>query len=180
MIKKRRKICSHGFVNCLQCKKIKTDAKYERLTKNSSELTKKRKEAKLSKGEVEVSKALDYLCLKYEREKAFKGLYNHNNRYLLYFDFYIPSENLCIEFDGAQHYSVDKKESEKVNDFKKNMFCKKNNINLLRIKYTDIDKVESIIVDRLLLLKSKVPKSEVPKHTSNYSSNSESDLWESL
>jgi very-short-patch-repair endonuclease len=180
----KRSCREHGFSNCITCKEIKLNTKHERLSKKSESLTKKRKESKLSKGETEVAKVLESLYLTYEREKSFKGLYNHNNRSLLYYDFYIPSKNLCIEFDGSQHYAVDKKESEQVNDFKKNMYCKKNNINLLRIKYTDIDKVESIIIERLDLLSSKgLDKDKtIFNHKSNgfLFSSKDNDLWDSL
>ena len=66
------------------------------------------------------------------------------------FDFYIPQYNLCIEFDGKQHFiptdfKSNSTEEEKLKYFElvqmrdniKTDYCKNNNINLLRIKYTE-------------------------------------------
>ena len=68
----------------------------------------------------------------------------------LRFDFYIQQYNLCIEFDGEQHFEKvnwtgkmtdeEMEENLKLNQFRdqiKNDYCKNNNINLLRIKYTE-------------------------------------------
>ena len=68
----------------------------------------------------------------------------------LRFDFYIQQYNLCIEFDGEQHFEkvnwngkmTDEELEEnlklnKLRDQIKNDYCKNNNINLLRIKYTE-------------------------------------------
>ena len=67
------------------------------------------------------------------------------------FDFYLPKYNLCIEYDGEQHFNAHsfncKKESKKQrlenlkklqsHDQIKNNYCKSHNINLLRIKYDE-------------------------------------------
>lgn len=59
------------------------------------------------------------------------------------FDFYLPSYNLVIEYDGEQHYHPVKmfggKESYEYihrHDLIKNKYCENNGINLLRIPYT--------------------------------------------
>ena len=46
-------------------------------------------------------KILEFLNIKYEEQKTFEGL-----KYIgkLRFDFYLPDYNLCIEFQGKQHY----------------------------------------------------------------------------
>ena len=64
------------------------------------------------------------------------------NKKLLKFDFYLPNLNLCIEYDGKQHYfPVDYfggiralKEIQK-RDQIKNEYCREHHIDLLRIKY---------------------------------------------
>lgn len=68
------------------------------------------------------------------------------------FDFYMPDYNLCIEFDGEQHYKAfDYFGGEKyfkltqTRDKIKNKFCKDNNVNLLRIPYYEIDNVNRIL-----------------------------------
>lgn len=68
----------------------------------------------------------------------------------LRFDFYIQRYNLCIEFDGEQHFEKvnwdgkmtdeEMEENLKLNQFRdqiKNDYCKKNRINLLRIRYDE-------------------------------------------
>mgnify|MGYP001766946401 CR=1 FL=1 len=75
------------------------------------------------------------------RQKKFKDC-----RYIkiLSFDFYLPEKNLCIEYDGEQHYKPIKyfggNEAfikTQMRDKIKTDFCIKNNINLLRIKYNE-------------------------------------------
>ncbi len=69
----------------------------------------------------------------------------------LKFDFYLYDYNICIEFDGAQHYAKNKKESYfydktiKERDNIKTEYCKKNNIKLIRIKYHSIKNIDSIL-----------------------------------
>jgi len=72
------------------------------------------------------------------------------------FDFYLPDYNTCIEYDGEQHfYPIDlsfgqltKKEIKekfqqtKLRDQIKNIFCKNNNIELIRISYKQNTKKE--------------------------------------
>lgn len=59
------------------------------------------------------------------------------------FDFYLPEYNLCIEFDGEQHFSprrdgnIDRFDGIQVRDEIKNNFCVKNNINIERISYVE-------------------------------------------
>ena len=94
-----------------------------------------------SKGEIEISSYLDYLGISYKRQQKFKDCINERS---LPFDFYIPEYNICIEFDGKQHFvPVDRfggeagLEKVKINDNIKNKYCSDNNIKLYRIKYTD-------------------------------------------
>lgn len=82
---------------------------------------------------------------KYEfiQEAKFDTCKNIN---VLPFDFYLPKYNTIIEYDGRQHFnasfSSDKERASiklkqtQYNDNIKNEWCKNNNINLLRIKYT--------------------------------------------
>ena len=82
-------------------------------------------------------------------KKTFQDLKSSHNAYLR-FDFYIPSKNLCIEFDGKQHFepydfsgkltkkeTLNEFENLKIRDKLKNDYCNKNNIKLLRIKYNE-------------------------------------------
>jgi len=94
-----------------------------------------------SKGELEISKYLESLEIKYEEQKIFKDCKNISS---LKFDFYLPKHNICIEYDGIQHFKPLKyfggeKAYNKIknNDIIKNNFCEKNNINLIRISYLE-------------------------------------------
>ena len=60
------------------------------------------------------------------------------------YDFYLPERNMCIEFDGEQHFrpveffgGEDAFKLRKKKDKIKNEYCEKNNIYLLRIKYDE-------------------------------------------
>jgi hypothetical protein PPSC2_p0627 len=80
----------------------------------------------------------------------------------LLFDFYIPSKRMAIEFDGEQHFrpvkfgwSKDELADERFeracrNDAIKNQYCTDHNICLVRIPYTDFDKIEEILDKHLL------------------------------
>ena len=70
----------------------------------------------------------------------------------IYFDFHLPEKNLLIEFDGKQHFNSIKYfggeegfKKTKANDEIKNCFAKENNINLLRIRYDEINHIEEIL-----------------------------------
>ncbi len=98
---------------------------------------------KESKGERLVSNILESLNLKYIPQKTFNNL---RYKYLLHFDFYIPSLNVCIEFDGEQHFRPvmgwggdELFKNVQHRDNLKNEYCKNNNIPLLRISYIDYD-----------------------------------------
>lgn len=101
-----------------------------------------------SKGEVMIMDILDKYSLKYEREYKFGGCLFVKQ---LSFDFFIPALNMCIEYDGVQHFkSVDFFGGDSHFEYVKNLdkikddFCWNMGIFLLRIKYTDND-IESII-----------------------------------
>lgn len=92
-----------------------------------------------SKGEEKIKFFLDNNNIKYVTQKTFKNCKNKNN---LKFDIYISELDLCIEYDGKQHYSPIKffggehsLNKQKENDKIKNEYCKQNNIHLLRIRY---------------------------------------------
>ena len=73
------------------------------------------------------------------------------------FDFYLPAYNLCIEFDGEQHFKSIKHFGgekrlliQKIKDNIKTEYCKNNNIKLLRIPYYDFNNIEKIL-EKILL-----------------------------
>lgn len=112
-------------------------------------------ESSYSKGEMVIKDFLDNNNIKYIQEKTFNGCryYNH-----LRFDFYLPDYNCCIEFDGKQHYEIveyfggyETFINTKIRDTVKNVYCKENNIYLLRIPYWEFDNIENILRNELNL-----------------------------
>lgn len=109
-----------------------------------------------SKGERAVRLYLEKNNIEFKQEYRFDDC-----RYkdFLRFDFYIPSLNLCIEFDGEQHYKANdyfgKKEFEltQKRDRIKNNYCEEKGIGLLRIPYWEIDNVDKILNKELKKLR---------------------------
>jgi len=104
-----------------------------------------------SKGNKAVRKFLDEYKIDYKKEYKFKDC---KNKRRLPFDFYLPDYNICIEFDGRQHYEIVKdmggeKEyiQRVINDNIKNQYCKNNNIPLIRIR--DIKQIPNILKNKL-------------------------------
>lgn len=109
----------------------------------------------ISKGERKIRKSLTDNSIEFITEYKFKDC---KNKFELPFDFYLPNYNLCIEYDGEQHYSLDSFSKDllylmnlKRRDNIKTKYCKDNNIDLLRIPYWDFDNIESIIKQKLKL-----------------------------
>lgn len=111
---------------------------------------------KTSKGESKIYSFLSNINIKYITQHKFKEC-----RYIrqLKFDFYLPEYNICIEYDGIQHYKpVDvfggEEDHKKVlmYDSIKTKYCQENNIKLIRIKYTEFDKIEEILSRELKLI----------------------------
>ncbi len=108
----------------------------------------------ISLGESAISKYLNNIGISYMTEVRFKDCIHKNQ---LPFDFHIPELNLCIEFDGIQHYKPvehfggqENFKLTKKRDEIKNKYCADNNIRLIRIAYFDIDNIKTIL-DKLLL-----------------------------
>ena len=100
-----------------------------------------------SNGEKLIKQILDKYNISYEYNKSINGLISNKNKPLR-FDFII-NNNICIEFDGRQHYDINSKyynESQIENDNLKNIFCEENNIPLLRIKSYSKLQIEKEII----------------------------------
>lgn len=95
--------------------------------------------------------------IQYERQKTFKNCINPKTNRHLRFDFYLQQYNLCIEYDGSQHFKKhkiwdtrDPLENRQYRDAIKNQFCEDNNINLIRIPYTESKKIDDNYIMQLL------------------------------
>lgn len=97
-----------------------------------------------SKGERQVRQWLEKYNITYIYQKSFMNCKDKNP---LPFDFYIDKYNLCIEFDGIQHFEpIDfagkgnewaqkQFQTTQKHDALKTQYCKDNNMHLLRIPY---------------------------------------------
>lgn len=108
---------------------------------------------KQSKGEKEIKRILDELKIEFVQQKTFDGC---EFKRLLKFDFYLPSINCCVEFQGRQHYvPIDLFGGEegfkvsKLRDSIKRKYCKLNNIKLVEIKYNEYDNIQDILYNLL-------------------------------
>ena len=109
-----------------------------------------------SKGENAIRNILDELDVYYEEQFSFDDLKLDR---VFHFDFYVNVNNnvLLIEYDGELHFkpfsqsetSIKKFEMTQLRDSMKNEYCKKNNINLLRIKYTEFKNIKDIITNEI-------------------------------
>lgn len=108
-----------------------------------------------SKGELMIESVLN------NGKVAFINQYRFNDCILkkpLPFDFYLPELNVCIEYDGIQHFepvSVFGGEEEfgrvRVRDKIKDEYCNKNGIKLIRIPYWEFENIENILINELKL-----------------------------
>lgn len=97
-----------------------------------------------SKGERQTRQWLEKHNIKYEYQKPFDDCKDIK---ALPFDFYLPEYNICIEYDGEQHFrpvkfdgkddkiAIEQFERTKYHDVIKTKYCKDNDICLLRIPY---------------------------------------------
>ena len=122
---------------------------FEQIASNHMNLGRGCSKCTESKGEKYISNYLDIIEVNYVQQHKFNDC---RNIYPLPFDFYLPKYNICIEFDGKQHFvaneffggDVEFKKRQN-NDKIKNIYCNENKINLLRISYDKIDDIENII-----------------------------------
>lgn len=97
----------------------------------------------ISKGEREIDKFLHNNNIEHKHQKRFDDCRDLNP---LPFDFYLPDCNVCIEFDGRQHYEpVERFGGEEAlkltqyHDSIKNNYCMSNGLMLLRIGFWNDD-----------------------------------------
>jgi len=112
-----------------------------------------------SLGENKIETILKNKQVEFDRQKRFDEC---KYKYTLPFDFYLKKTNTCIEYDGEQHFKSIKRfggnkglKIRKKRDRIKNKFCKKNNIELLRIRFD-----ENLEKKLLNFLKKKIISNE--------------------
>lgn len=105
-----------------------------------------------SRGEKAVREWLEANGVEYETQKRFIDC-GGNRPYP--FDFYLPKQNICIEYDGSQHYEQSRLlgdlELIRARDAAKTKYCESKGIQLIRIPYTafdDIPKILSMLIPR--------------------------------
>lgn len=103
---------------------------------------------KESKGEKTIARYLEDHNIYFKTQYRFPDCKDKRS---LPFDFYLPEYNMCIEYDGEQHFKPIGRwkgakgfEDIKRRDNIKNSYCKDNGIGLTRIKYTETD-ISSIL-----------------------------------
>lgn len=111
-----------------------------------------------SKGERRIREYLDDINIEFVPQKEFDNLIGTGGGNLSY-DFYLPKQNILIEYQGKQHEQFVKMiHLEKENflkqlehDRRKREYAEIHNIKLLEIWYWDFDKVEKILDMEVLL-----------------------------
>lgn len=112
----------------------------------------------ISKGEEFIRNYLNSKDIRYEYQKNISGT-------KLKMDFFIPRLNLCIEYDGIQHFKPRTKFGGEVEyqrqlsrDNLKDEYCQKNNIKIVRISYKNFTKLKQILDDITVVEKLKYIK----------------------
>lgn len=154
---------SHGYILLSQESDYKNqNSKLKALRPNNHEYKffinnfkkgKRCNKCNMSGGEQEIERTLNKYSVDYTFNYKFTDKYIKNKPY----DFYIPCLDLCIEYDGQQHYHMQFGKSlldlmnQKYIDDIKSEYCWCNDIRLIRIPYWDFDNIEEIIVNELNL-----------------------------
>lgn len=113
----------------------------------------------MSRNEKRIEDYLKSMKIDFKREKTFPDCRDKNP---LPFDFYLPRYNLCIEFDGEQHFNDHMYKTRCINnpnihlqytqrhDQIKNQYCQNNRIHLLRIPYYKENHIEELINNKII------------------------------
>jgi len=113
-----------------------------------------------SKGEARISEILNKHDINFIREHSFGDC---RNIYPLPFDFYLPENEIFIEFQGNEHYESikffggdEKFKQRQINDKIKREYCKDKK--LIEIPYWEFDNIEEILTKELNLQNEAVVK----------------------
>ena len=113
--------------------------------------------SKISRGELSIKNVLDLYNVNYKQEYWF---FECRDKHPLPFDFYLPDYNICIEYQGEQHYKpVSRFGGEEsfssliYHDQIKRNYCINNNICLIEIPHWEYKNIEHILIEKLNLNK---------------------------
>lgn len=108
-----------------------------------------------SLGELFLSRIFDDNKIKYQIEYKFENCRGIGNKKLP-FDFYLYDYGILVEFDGRHHFEAVEAfggekalKKQKITDEIKNNFCRDNNLELIRIKYSSKEKDSQELLFRL-------------------------------
>lgn len=111
----------------------------------------------VSKGEEKIASIINNLNLDFTQQYSPADCINPETNRRFRFDFYITKYNLCIEYDGEQHFkdaggwfNNHSLEQIKKYDKLKNEYCKLHNIALIRIPYYDFNKINDKYLIQLI------------------------------
>lgn len=103
-----------------------------------------------SLGENKIRTYLENNCINFIQQHKFQDC---KDILPLPFDFYLSDYNICIEFDGEQHFrpafGEESFQKTVLHDNIKNNYCKENDIPLIRISYKDMDNIEQILNEKI-------------------------------
>jgi hypothetical protein len=114
----------------------------------------------LSKGESKIREFLHKSNIEYIEQKSFDDCINPLTKRKLKYDFYIPSRNILIEYDGEQHYrpayfgtykqTMSDTEALACRDQIKTQYARDKKIQLIRIPYTEFNNIETTLLQKFL------------------------------
>ncbi len=111
-------------------------------------------------GETQIQNVLDDHNISYASEYVFSDCKYYKS---LRYDFYCHDLNLCIEYDGIQHFKPieffggEKSfQSQKYKDKIKTEYCTEHDIHLLRIPYTSINNTQEILSNKITELEESL------------------------
>jgi len=152
-----------GVATVVQAKRIKgvlyVDGQADSIF-NKANKQKKRKRQKEttqpSVGETLIANWFKERNIKFDKEKTFKDLISPISELQLRMDFYLlyKMKAYCVEFDGEQHFKNcpkfhieqgDSLENQQLRDRAKDAYCKRKGIEMIRIRYDEINSVAEIL-----------------------------------
>jgi very-short-patch-repair endonuclease len=142
----------HASIGCSMCNKnIKSKIKREKFIKKVN----KKSMMICSTGEKLIEHWLNKNFIEYEKQKTFAECKNQRK---LRYDFYLPKQDILIEYDGRQHFKPiecfgGKNEfvSTQINDKIKTEYAINNGYMLLRIPYTERKNLSEVLKNNITI-----------------------------